>query len=325
MVIEDVPIPDPEPDEVRLRVESVGIDGGLEALVYDWHSGWHHVESDLPRIFGHEFAGVVDTVGDDVTRFSGGERVAVEPGASCGRCRYCLGGEMNLCQTRVVTGLDRDGALAEYTTVPERSVYPIDDDVPFDEAAYLEVLAIGVNMIEYSRFKPGDDVAVSGPGPVGLSAVIAAATGGAGSLAVVGADVDTDSRLPIAREMGATKTINIEEESLDEQVDLWVEASGHQSALERAVDATRPGGQIIQIGVFHGEDTVPVDVNHLVRNGIAYRPMRARRDSSWRRTVSIAGQVDLSPIVGPTFDLADHEAAFEAVRNRAGMKIILHP
>lgn len=77
MVLNDVPKPYPGPNEVRLRVKSVGIDGGLEALIYDWHSGWHYVESDLPRIFGHEFSGVVDSVGDDVVRYTGGERVAV--------------------------------------------------------------------------------------------------------------------------------------------------------------------------------------------------------------------------------------------------------
>lgn len=118
--------------------------------------------------------------------------------------------------------------------------------------------------------------------------------------------------------------INIEEESLDEEVDLFIEASGHPSALDEAIDSTRPSGQIIQIGVFHGEDTVDVDVNHLITNGNTYRPILARRDSSWRRAIAIAGLTDLDPIVGPAFDFEEYEDAFAAVRNRDGVKVTLN-
>ncbi|MEF8789059.1 MAG: alcohol dehydrogenase catalytic domain-containing protein [Haloarculaceae archaeon] len=329
MSLDEVPVPEPGPGEVRLQVKSVGIDGGAEALIYDWHPAKHHYEPHLPQIFGHEFAGVVDAVGPDVADAAVGDRVAVEPGITCGRCRNCRAGEPSLCtgDSRRSIGLDVDvdGALAEYVTVPERTVYPFPDSLSYDEGTFLELLGLGVHAVELSDLEPGDRVAVSGPGSVGLSALIAADAAGAREAVMLGAEVDTGSRLPIAAEMGATETLNVEAESIEEEVDVFFEASGHESALAEAVRATRPGGQIVQIGIFHGEDAVPVDLNHLVRSGITYETVYGRRDSSWRRAIALATETDLSPVVGPTFEMADYERAFEAVRDREGIKVTLHP
>ena len=329
MVLEEVSVPDPGPEEVRLHVKSVGIDGGAEALIYDWHPAKRHYEPHLPQIFGHEFAGIVDAVGSDVTECDAGDRVAVEPGIACGRCQNCRSGEPNLCtgDSRRTIGLDVDvdGALAEYVTVPVQTVYPFPDSLSYDEGTFLELLGLGVHAVEQSDLEPGDRVAVSGPGSVGLSTLVAVVAGGARDVTVIGADVDTGSRLPIAKEMGATSTLNIEEKSIDEPVDVFFEASGHESALNEAVRATRRGGQIVQIGLFHDAETVPIDLNHLVRSGIAYETVYGRRDSSWRRAIALATEIDLSPVIGPTFEMDDYERAFEAVRNREGIKVTLHP
>lgn len=329
MVLQEVPVPEPGPGEVRLRVKSVGIDGGAEALIYDWHPAKHHYEPHLPQIFGHEFAGVVDAVGPDVTGCEVGDRVAVEPGITCGRCRNCRAGDPSLCtaDSRRSIGLDVDvdGALAEYVTVPVGTVYRFPDSLSYDEGTFLELLGLGVHAVELSDLEPGDRIAVSGPGSVGLSALIAGIAGGAREAAMVGAGVDTGSRLPIAEQMGATETLNIEEGSLDDPVDIFFEASGHESALDEAVRATRKGGRIVQIGIFHDADTVPVDLNHLVRSGITYETVYGRRDSSWRRAIAVATGTDLSPVVGPSFEMEDYERAFEAVRNREGIKVTLHP
>lgn len=325
METRDVPEVEPGPTDVKIAVESVGIDGGAEALIYDWDESWHHLSSELPRIFGHEFAGRVAEVGSAVTDVRPGTRVAVEPGITCGTCRNCLAGEPNICDERELVGIDRDGALAEYVVVPVRNVYEIPDDLGFDEAAYLEVLALGVNAVEYSAFRPGDRVAITGPGPVGLGVLVAVAAGGAETIDVAGAPIDAGTRLPVAEAVGASRTLVLEDGGIDREADVSFEASGHPSALEALVGATRRGGGIVQIGLFHGRDAVPVDLNHLVDNGISYRPIRARRDSSWRRAIAIARATDLSPIVGPTFEMADYEAAFAAARNRDGVKITLHP
>lgn len=329
MTLEDVSIPDPGPGEVRLRVKSVGIDGGVEQLIYDWHESKHFYEDYLPQIFGHEFSGVVDTVGPDVTTVSGGERVAVEPAIVCGECRNCRAGKRSLCLSpdRSAIGLDTDidGALAEYVVVPEETLYVFDDSLSFDVGTFLELVGLGVHGVENSGLEPGDSVAITGPGSAGLGTLVATRAAGATPITVLGAEVDAERRLPIAEELGADRTLVTGEEPLEEPVDVFFEASGAPVALDTAVEHTRPGGEIVQIGVFHGDRTVPVDMNALVTDGIDLTTVYGRTDSSWRRAIAIAHEIDCSPAVGPAFDMDEYEKGFDAVRNREGIKVTLHP
>ena len=328
MALESVPVPEPGPGEVRIRVESVGIDGGAEALIYDWHESKRHYAEQLPQLFGHEFAGTIDATGPDVEGFEEGTRVAVEPVLGCGRCRLCRSGSFGICPDRRIVGLhpDLEGALAEYAVVPEETLYPI-GSLSADEGVFLELLGLAVHGIERSGFEPGDSVAIAGPGSVGIGALVAAVAGGASSVTVIGTADDREDRLPLARELGATRTVAAEngEAELDEEVDVFVEASGHPDAVSLASSATRRDGEIIQIGIFHGSETVPVDLTRLVRRGVSITTVYGRRDSSWRRAIAIAENTDLSPALGPSFPLAEYERAFDATRRREGIKIMLHP
>ncbi|SER39005.1 zinc-dependent alcohol dehydrogenase [Natrinema salaciae] len=328
MRLESIPVPEPGPGEVRIRVESVGIDRGAEALIYDWHESKRHYADELPQLFGHEFAGTIDATGPDVDGIATGERVAVEPVVGCGRCRCCRSGSFSICPDRRIVGLDPalDGALAEYAVVPAETVYPI-GSLSADEGVFLELLGLAVHGIERSGFEPGDSVAITGPGAVGIGALVAAVAGGASSITVVGADADREDRLPLARELGATRAVASEEltDGLDEAVDVFIEAAGHPDAFSLASSSTRRDGEIVQIGIFHGAETVPVDLTRLVRRGVSITTVYGRRDSSWRRAIAIAADTDLSPALGPSFPLADYADAFEATRRREGIKITLHP
>lgn len=329
MTLQDVPIPEPGRGEVRLRVKSVGIDGGVEQLIYDWHPSKHFYEEHLPQIFGHEFSGVVEAVGPDVRSVGGGEHVAVEPALVCGECRNCRAGERSLCVSpdRRAIGLspDVDGSLAEYIVVPEETLYVFDDSLSFDVGTFLELVGLGVHGVENSCLEPGDSVAITGPGSAGMGTLIAARAAGATPITVLGAEIDEGSRLPIAEELGADRTLVTGEDTLDEPVDVFFEASGAPAALDAAVEHTRPGGEIVQIGVFHGDRTVAVDVNALVRNGIDLTTVYGRTDSSWRRALAIAREIDCSPAVGPSFGMDEYEKGFDAVRDREGIKVTLHP
>ncbi|GGM59709.1 threonine dehydrogenase-like Zn-dependent dehydrogenase [Halarchaeum rubridurum] len=334
MRLAERPVPTPGADEVRIAVRSVGIDGGVEAPFYRWDDYYHRYEPHLPQVFGHEFAGVVDAVGSDVVDWAGGERVAVEPRYSCGRCRNCREGRQNLCTEepgfsphgRKAVGIDVDtpGALAEYVVVPARNLYELPAGVTFDEGVFLELLAIGVHAIEASAFEVGDRVAITGPGSAGLSALLAAREAGASEIVIVGADADEGTRLPIAAEMGATATRNASEGALNRPVDVFVEASGHESALRLAEASTRPGGEIAQVGVFHDE-RVPVGLTGLLNEEVSIETVNGRRQSDWRRTLALAADLDLSRVVGPAFDMADYEAGFAAEAERAGVKVVLNP
>lgn len=326
MTLEQRPVPEPGPGEVRVRVESVGIDGGAEALLYEWHEGKRHYEETLPQLFGHEFAGVIDQVHPSVDQYQPDERVAVEPVVGCGECRHCRRGAFAICPDRWLVGLDpdSDGAFAEYTVVPEETLYPIDDLDP-DVGVFLELLGLGVHALERSSFELGDRVTIAGPGAVGIGVLVAVVAAGAGSVTVVGTDEDVDDRLPLAAELGATETVTAETGLEDGETDVFFEASGSPAAVSMASGALTPGGELVQIGLFHGHETIPVDLTRLTRLGVSVTTVYGRRDSSWRRAIAIADRVDLSPAIGPSFDLMDYEAAFEAVRNRAGVKITLHP
>lgn len=328
MDLESVPVPEPGPGEVRIRVESVGIDGGAEALLYDWHESKRHYADDLPQLFGHEFAGTIDAVGPGVDGLEPGERVAVEPVVGCGRCRHCRSGSFAICPDRRILGLDPalDGALAEYAVAPRETLYPI-GSLRADAGVFLELLGLAVHGIERSGFEPGDSVAITGPGAVGIGALVAANAGGAGSITVVGAEADREDRLPLARDLGATRATTTADvgDDLEGEVDVFVEASGHPDAFSLASSATRRGGEIVQIGIFHDSEAVPVDLTRLVRRGVSITTVYGRRDSSWRRAIAIAERTDLSPALGPAFPLTEYEDAFDAARNREGIKITLHP
>lgn len=326
MTLERRDVPTPRAGEVRIRVESVGIDGGAEALIYDWYESKHHYESALPQLFGHEFAGVVDEVHSSVDRVRPGERVAVEPVVGCGTCRHCQTGAFAICPDRRLIGLDADsdGAFAECVTVPQETLYPI-GELEADVGVFLELLALGVHALEKSKFELGDRVAIIGPGPVGIGTLVAVVAAGAGSVTVIGTDADTDDRLPLARELGATTATTAERLEEDATFDRVIETAGSPAALELACERVRPGGEIVQIGLFHGREGVPVDLTGLVRRGVSITTVYGRRASSWRRAIAIAEGVDLSPALGPSFDLEAYESAFEAVADRSGIKVTLHP
>jgi L-iditol 2-dehydrogenase/threonine 3-dehydrogenase len=331
MTLQDVSIPEPGPGEARIRVESVGIDGGVEQLIYDWHESKHHYAEDLPQIFGHEFAGVVDELGDDVSRVDTGDHVAVEPAIVCGDCRNCRRGKRNLCMSpdRSSVGIDtaHDGALAEYTVVPAETLYAFPDDLSFDVGTFAELVGLGVHAVEQSTLEPGDRVAIAGPGSAGMGTLIAARAAGATPLLMIGTEADSEHRLPVATELGADRTILAEEieRGTYEDVDVFFECSGSQSALLDGVRNVRRGGEVVQVGVFHGQRRVEVDLNRFVTQGIDLTTVFGRSDTSWHRAIAIAQEIDTSPAVGPAFPMDEYEAAFDAMRNREGVKVTLHP
>ena len=331
MTLQDVPRPDPGPGEVRVRVRSVGIDGGVEQLIYDWHHSKHHYADDLPQIFGHEFAGVVDATGPDVSAVAEGDRVAVEPAIVCGECRNCRAGKRSLCESpdRRAVGLDtdHDGALAEYTIVPEETCYVFPDALSFDVGTFLELVGLGVHAVEQSSLRPGDRVAIAGPGSAGLGTLIAARAAGASPTVVVGTEADAGTRLPVAEQLGADRTLLADDVERDTyaDVDVFFECSGSPAALENGLRNVRAGGEVVQVGVFHGERRVEVDLNRAVTNGIHLKTVFGRSDSGWHRAIAIAQDIDTSPAVGPAFEFEDYEAAFDAMRAREGVKVTLHP
>jgi len=249
------PIPDPEPGEVRLRIEACGLCGS------DLH--FFHIGPLAPgNTPGHEIAGCVDALGDGVEGFAVGDRVAAEPLASCGTCDYCRAGRDSICPSMQLYGVHRHGGFAEFVTLPARRLFRIPDGVAPPIAALSEPMAVAVHGLRQGQMQPGQRVLVLGAGTVGLLTARAAVALGAG-------EVWLTARHPhqaeLGRHLGAARVLREAEASreglfrlgCEAPIDLVVETvGGTADTLRGAAAAVRPGGVISVLGIFLGDVTL---------------------------------------------------------------------
>lgn len=258
-----MPTPVHGPEDVLVKVKSVGICGTDSHYWKTGSVGSFAIRE--PMILGHEVSGEIVEVGEAVSNLTVGDRVTIEPGAPCRKCRFCKIGRYNLCpQKRFMGDPPTNGAFAEYVAWPADFVFKMPEDMTYDEGAMIEPLAVGVYAVNRTHITPGDIVMIMGAGPVGLMILQAALTAGAGKIIV--SDTD-DWRLEKAESLGATATINAKEDLLariqdltkGNYVDATMEASGSREATAQAVKVTRRGGTISLVGVYEtGEFTYPL-------------------------------------------------------------------
>lgn len=262
--LKNTPLPEMKPTDVLVKVVAVGICGS-DVHYYDTgHIGDFVVEK--PLILGHESSGVVVATGSDVKNLKRGDRVAIEPGVPCGHCEACRKGEYNLCpDMHFMATPPYDGDLSELIVYPQDFLFPIPDNVTYEEATLNEPLSVGVHASEKLGIYPGSTVFISGMGPVGLLAILAAKTYGAENIIVSDAE---KLRLDTAKKLGATHTINIKDADVLEEikkitdgngVDFAIEASGTVPGEQTALHALTRGGKVTYIGVPTTDET-PLDV-----------------------------------------------------------------
>ena len=257
--------PEPGPGQVVVRVRAIGICGSDMHWYLDGHIGPY--QSRYPRILGHEPAGEIVACGPGVTGFHAGQRVAMEPAMHCGRCEYCLSGRHNVCPaTKFMGSNSANGFFVDYVTVPATNVLAVPDSMSFSEVTLIEPLSVIVHVLEISKFRLGDTVAILGAGPIGmLTAALAKASGAA---RVWVADI-VPHRLELARKMGADVVVNRNEASLYEAVmdetggrgvDMAFDAAGFASTINEGMNVARPGGTFVLIGL-PTEEPLHVDLN----------------------------------------------------------------
>ncbi|MCH7859636.1 MAG: zinc-binding dehydrogenase [Candidatus Marinimicrobia bacterium] len=325
-----MPIPQIGSHDVLLQVGAVAVCGSDIHQVHNTHT-W---PVDVPVILGHEFAGTVAAVGERVTSFREGDRVVSETAAFiCGQCPLCRSGRYNLCPERKGFGYGLHGGMASYVQVPARCLHPIPDSLPFNFAALSEPCAVAYHAIHVnSVVRPGDMVVIIGPGPIGLFCARMAALAGANPLIVAGRGADVP-RLKTALKLGATRTVNVDEEDLEEVVrsydvlgaELVCETSGASKPLELALRVARPGGQVTKVG--WSPDNTPVDMNPLVQKNIRLQGSFSHTYGMWERVIHLLAEGRMLPevIIGLETVLDDWENAFEAMRTRQVIKSILIP
>jgi (R,R)-butanediol dehydrogenase/meso-butanediol dehydrogenase/diacetyl reductase len=336
--LDTVSEPDPAPGEVLLRVLLCGICG---SDIKEWQSGpvvavsGRHPVTGLepPITLGHEFIGEVVAVGGGVTSHTVGDRVAVEGEVRCGACWFCARGEYHLCQNAAYVGFNRDGGLAEFVAVPAVQSIPVPSDLPDLRAALVEPFAVALHAVGRSGLAEGQSVVVSGAGPVGLGAVIAARAAGASSIIVV---EPTQLKRDQALRFGASHVVSPGDGSVPEMVvdltegrgaDVGFETAGHAGSLKSLVEATRKGGTVVTVGLHAGP--IELDVNAFT---MAERRLVGSlgylRD--FQPTFDLLARDDLDPteIVTAVVPLADAlEGGFEALSNSSDthMKILISP
>lgn len=324
IAVVDCERPAPSEDPV-IKIEAAAICGS-DIHIYNWE-GYEFMQ--VPVVMGHEACGTVVSAGN--SNLTPGQKVVIDSVITCGSCYYCRTGFENLCINRKTLGINVDGVFAEYISLPARSIIPLPENVGFHDGACLEPLGVALRAIENSRIKPGDTVAIVGPGPLGLLTLMLCKRAGAKSVIMIGTPAD-QYRLDVAKEWGADCTLSAEnsdcltagKEYTDSLgADVVFEWSGSASGLRLACSLARPGGQVIT-GAIYGKE-VSLDITRLVRAEITLSTSRSRTYSTWRRAINLVTNkvIDITPVITHRFSVRDAAKAFETVANKQALKAII--
>lgn len=328
----DLPVPDPGPDEVLVRVEACGVCGS-DVHGYDGSSG----RRIPPIVMGHEAAGTVAAAGTKVARFSKGDRVTFDSTVYCGACAFCARGEINLCDSRQVVGVScgdyrRSGAFAEFIAVPERILYRLPETISFAEAAMLEAVSVALHAVRISRVKRGETALVIGAGMIGLLTLQAAKA--AGCTRVLIADID-ETRLNLAKRVGADEALHLSGAELVAEVlrqtngkgvDVVWEAVGRNETVSAAIDCARKGGAITLIGNVTPEVTLPLQK-------VVTRQLRLQGSCAsageYPEAIDLvaSGKIQVKPLITAIAPLEEGPRWFRRLHGREPnlMKVVLTP
>lgn len=328
----DWEVPEPKPDEVLIQVAAAGL-CGTDIHLYDWADNIvKEYKPVLPLVMGHEFAGSVVEAGARVDHFSKGDPVTVFPVMYCGNCYFCRNGLQNICDNRPLLGLGRNGAFAEFVSVPARNVYKLDEKVSFELGSLSELACVALHAIDRIRLTSGDAVAVVGSGPLGLMMAIFAKHSGATQLFVTGLAADKE-RLEVAAKIGA---IPIEVDSVDpgelirertdgRGADVVFETAGSPPGVIQALNLVRKGGRISILGQGHDSTAIPTAM--LSFREVELVGTRAYTAKDWQRVSRslLAVEKDLEQIITHRLPLARAEEGIKLMKAQQALKIILQP
>ena len=320
VVLQERLVPTPGPDEVLVRIGSVGICGS--DVHYYRHGRIGSYVVDSPLVLGHEAGGTIVATGSEVPADRVGERVALEPGVPCRRCRQCKEGRYNLCpDIRFFATPPVDGAFAEFVAIAADFAHPVPAQLSAHAAALIEPLAVAVWACGKAGVGAGSRVLIAGAGPVGL--LVAQVSRALGALEVTVSDVAAD-RLATARRLGATRTLDAAGSDTVVGVDAFIDCSGAEVAVRAGIAAVRPAGRVVLVGMGAAELLLPLSLvqeRELVLTGTF------RYANVYPTAIALAasGRVQLDIMVTSRFGLEDVRSALEASGTAGSIKTIVEP
>jgi len=325
LVLRDVPVPEIGINDVLIRILKTSI-CGTDVHIWDWND-WAQKTIHPPMVIGHEFVGRIEAMGSNVHDYKKGDLVSGEGHLVCGRCRNCLAGRRHLCAHTSGVGVNRDGAFAEFLSIPVTNVWPCDEKIPLEVLSCFDPLGNATHTA-LSFDVLGEDVLITGAGPIGCMAT--AIVKHAGARFVVVTDV-IPYRLELARKMGATLTLDVRTQSIadaqkqlrmKEGFDVGLEMSGSPDAFRDMLTNMCHGGKIALLGILPPTE---IDWPSVVWSGLTLKGIYGREmyETWYKMTVMIQGGLDITPVITHRFGWADFEKAFEVMRSGESGKVIL--
>ncbi len=325
--LEEIPVPEPAADEVLIRVLRTSI-CGTDVHIFNWDN-WAQQTIPVPMVIGHEFVGEIAALGSAVHSYNVGDLVSGEGHLVCGQCRNCLAGRRHLCKNTSGIGVNRPGAFAEYLTIPLTNVWNCDPSISLDILSCFDPLGNAVHTaLTFDVL--GEDVLITGAGPIGCMA--AAIVKHAGARHIVVTDVNS-YRLGLAQKMGATRTVNVSRENLEdipselrmrEGFDVALEMSGNPMALDSILSTMRHGGKIALLGIM--PDNTKIDWNTVVFNSLTIKGIYGRKmfETWYKMTSMIQSGLDMRPIITHHLPYTEFLQGFEIMRTGGSGKVILN-
>lgn len=322
----DVPLPEVGHNDLLIKIVKTAI-CGTDIHIWNWDE-WSQKTIPVPMHVGHEYVGVVAGMGSEVQGFKIGQRVSGEGHITCGYCRNCRAGRRHLCRNTTGVGVNREGAFAEYLVIPAFNAFPIPDDISDDLASIFDPFGNAVHTA-LSFNLVGEDVLITGAGPIGIMAVAIAKHVGARHVVIT--DVN-DYRLELAKKMGATRAVNVAREDLkavmqelhmSEGFDVGLEMSGNPQAFRQMLETMNHGGKVALLGI--PPSNTAIDWNQVIFKGLEIKGIYGREMfETWYKMVAlIQSGLDISPIITHHFKVDEFEQGFAVMLSGQSGKVIL--
>ncbi len=323
----DAPVPDYGPNDLLIKIRKTAI-CGTDIHIFNWDE-WSQKTIPVPMITGHEFTGVVEKIGSEVSGFSVGDRVTGEGHLTCGHCRNCRAGKRHLCRNTVGVGVNRTGCFAEYFVLPAENAFKLDDYIPDELAAIFDPLGNAVHTaLSYDLV--GEDVLITGAGPIGIMA--AAVAKHAGARYVIISDIN-DYRLELAGRIGVTRAVNISRESIQqvmselhmlEGFDIGMEMSGSPAAQRQLFSLMNNGGKVAVLGI--PAHSCEIDWNDIIFKGLTVKGIYGREmyETWYKMAAMVRTGLHIEPVITHRLPVDDFPEGFSIMGSGKSGKVILN-